>query len=321
MAGMMGFTTHRRSASTLKSISTQIIVIFKVIYTPDLLHTVPSGLKLEEICRTDVQIWYESRSLGPGLTPVDPDSFDSLKIYVSTKRNRKSPRPKDCNTPLSPKPTIAPPGALNDHPADWRLWLPLSAVVLAVSGWLLFFRLGHYPFWDDEASTALYARGIALTGDTMCLQGHNLYAYRNGTSLRNLHGRFEPPVPNYLIAPFVGPDGTGSLWPRVPFATCGLLSVAFMLFWMSRSQLTTAYWIAFSIGLLGNVEFFLYCRQCRYYPLSFFLSIVIIYFYLNWKGRWSGIILDVAGFPSIALDALSALRRIIRRAGLRLPAF
>ena len=66
--------------------------------------------------------------------------------------------------------------------------------------------------------------------------------------------------------------------------------MALLLYWMSRSRLTTASWIVLSIGLLANVSFFLFCRQCRYYSLAFLLSLVIAYLYLNWNGRLSGII-------------------------------
>ncbi len=180
------------------------------------------------------------------------------------------------------------------RPAGLRLWLPLSIVVLVLSCGLLFFHLGHYPLWADEADTALFARGIALTGDTTALIGHNLYAYHLGALLKNLHGRYQPPVPYYLAAPFVGTSGTSSLWPRIPFAICGFLSVAVLLYWMSRSRLSTVTWIVISIGLLCNVEFFLYCRQSRYYSLTILLSLVIVYLYLNWRGRgWelAGIVL------------------------------
>jgi hypothetical protein len=175
-------------------------------------------------------------------------------------------------------------------PADWRLWLPLSIAVFGISAWLLFFRLGHYPLWDDEACTALFARGIARTGDTCALQDHNIYVFRGGSNLKNLRGRYEPPGPFYLAAPFVGVRGTGSFWPRVPFAACGLCSVGFLLFWMARSRLTAATWLVMSIGLLGNVSFFLFCRQCRYYAMAMLLTLVIAYLYLNWKGRWSALL-------------------------------
>jgi hypothetical protein len=172
------------------------------------------------------------------------------------------------------------------RPADRRFWLPLSIGVLAIAAGLLFFRLGHYPFWADEAYTALFARGIARTGDLSAVLDHNLYAYRWGSCLKNLHGRYQPPVPYYLAAPFVDANNTNAFWPRFPFAICGLLSMALMLYWMARSQLSALAWVVFSLGLLGNVSFFLYCRQCRYYALATLLSLVIAYLYLHWHGSW-----------------------------------
>ena len=162
----------------------------------------------------------------------------------------------------------------------------MSLVVLLLSGWLLFFNLGHYYLWCDEADTALFAKGIARTGDTSALIDDNLYAYNHGACLKNLCGRYQPPVPYYIAAPFVGADGTGSFWPRFPFAVCGLLSVCLLLYWMIQSGISASTWIVLSIGLLGNVEFFLFCRQCRYFSLTILLSLAVAYLYLNWKGRW-----------------------------------
>lgn len=209
---------------------------------------------------------------------------------MSAKRNRKAPRQESRNTvPLSHL-SSASPTAISDRPADWRIWLPLSAIVLVLSCWLLFFRLGHYPLWCDEADTALYARGVARTGDTYSLIDHNLYASRDAKALFNLCNRYEVPCSFYFAAPFVGVSGTSSFWPRIPFAICGLLSVVLLLYWMIRSRLTTATWITLSIGLLSNVSFYLFCRQCRYFSLAIMLSLVIAYLYLNWNGRWTGII-------------------------------
>ena len=59
-----------------------------------------------------------------------------------------------------------------------------------------------------------------------------------------------------------------------------------MLYWMSRSELPAVSWIVYSLGLLGNVSFFLYCRQCRYYALAILLSLVITYLYFHLNGNW-----------------------------------
>jgi hypothetical protein len=184
-----------------------------------------------------------------------------------------------------------------ERPANMRFWIPLSLFVMAVSGALLFFGLGHYHLWCDEADTALFAKGIVRTGDTSAVIDHNIYAFHNGACLKNLCGRYQPPAPYYLAAPFVGANGTGTFWPRFPFALCGLLSVALMLYWMIRSRMGASARIVFILGLLGNVSFFLFCRQCRYFSLAILLTLVVVYLQVNWRGRW----LDYLGIVSASI--------------------
>ena len=91
------------------------------------------------------------------------------------------------------------PDVIDDSPADRRFYLPLGIVVLILSGWLIFFRLGHYPLWSDETETALFARAVARSG-VLALLDHNLFAYRDGVLLKDLRGRYEPPGPYYFDA-------------------------------------------------------------------------------------------------------------------------
>jgi hypothetical protein len=63
---------------------------------------------------------------------------------------------------------------------------------------------------------------------------------------------------------------------------------------MIQSAISASTWIVLSIGLLCNVQLYLFCRQCRYFSLTILLSLAIAYLYLNWKGRWreyAGIVL------------------------------
>ena len=176
--------------------------------------------------------------------------------------------------------------ALGSLPAaPRRFWLPLSIGVFIISAGLLFYDLGHYPLWCDEADNALFGKAIARTGDLTAMLDHNINANRHGECLKNLRGRYQPPLPYYVSAPFVGATGRGSFWPRMPFAVCGLACVALMLYWMSRSQLPAITWGVLSLGLLGNVSFFLFCRQCRYYSLATLFSLAIVYFYLYRNGK------------------------------------
>jgi hypothetical protein len=54
---------------------------------------------------------------------------------------------------------------------------------------------------------------------------------------------------------------------------------------MHRDRVTTATWVLIAMGLVANVSFWLYCRQCRYYGLAIFLSTAIAYLYLHSEGR------------------------------------
>jgi hypothetical protein len=216
---------------------------------------------------------------------------------MSKKQKQKDQRKKTYGTKEPSCFFNASSASIVERPANMRFWIPLSLFILAVSGALLFFNLGHYYLWHDEADTALFAKGIARTGDTSAVIDHNIYAYHKGACLKNLCGRYQPPAPYYLAAPFVGANGTGTFWPRFPFALCGLLSVALMLYWMIRSRMGVSARIVFILGLLGNVSFFLFCRQCRYFSLTILLTLVVVYLYMNWRDRW----LDYVGIASASI--------------------
>jgi hypothetical protein len=166
-----------------------------------------------------------------------------------------------------------------------RLHAAIAIVVLLGScGWL-FTQLGHYYFWDDEADTVLFAQGVWKTGDTTALVGQNLYAYRNGSLLSNLRNRSTPPLAYYVAAPFVGLSESDPFVSRLPFAVCGLLTVALLLVWLWQARADTQIWVLMAAGLLCNVSFFLFARQCRYYGLSILATTVIVYLYVRYDGR------------------------------------
>src|SRR5690348_2385313 len=99
-------------------------------------------------------------------------------------------------------------------PRPVRIFFTL--LMLTSASVLLFARLGHYALWDDESYTALSAEAVWQTGDTSAIVGKNIVAFRQGTLLKNLHDRFQPPLPAYLAAPFVGEMGNTSLAARIP---------------------------------------------------------------------------------------------------------
>ncbi|PWU10022.1 MAG: hypothetical protein C5B50_26145 [Verrucomicrobia bacterium] len=173
-------------------------------------------------------------------------------------------------------------------------------VILALAFTALFSRLGHYALWDDEAGTALSAIGIWRTGDTAALLDHNIVAYERGKDLRNLRERLMPPLPGYLAAPFIGLLGRNAWAARLPFALCGALCVALMLWWVFRDPACSSSssssssscseentdpphisLVFFGVALLTNVSFFLFCRQCRYYAPAMLTSVALAWLYVQ----------------------------------------
>jgi hypothetical protein len=170
-------------------------------------------------------------------------------------------------------------------PAPLALRIAIVVVVLLGSSVFLFGRLGHYALWDDEAVAAIPALGLWRTGDTTCVLGKNIVAYRNGSLLTNLSDHGSPPLMFALAAPSLGLLGQNAWAARLPFALCGLGTVGLLLHWGWRARADAATWILLGMAILGNVSLFLFSRQCRYYAPSTLLSVAVAYGYVFHKGR------------------------------------
>ena len=97
--------------------------------------------------------------------------------------------------------------------------------------------------------------------------------------------RHTPPLGFYLAAPSLGLLGPTALAARLPFALCGLASVAVLLLGLKRAHADLTTWILMAEAILGNVSFFLYCRQCRYYAPAILATSALALLYVFWDGR------------------------------------
>ena len=157
----------------------------------------------------------------------------------------------------------------------------IGLVLLAVSV-LLFSRLGHYALWDDEAATALAAKGVLQTGDTSMLMEHgNICAYRGGLDIVDFCDHAMPPLDAYLTALSFKLFGIDAWAARLPFALLGVATVALILYW-ARGESWPVF-LVLTAGLLGNVSLILFFRQCRYYGPSIFFTLAIVFVYWRWK--------------------------------------
>jgi hypothetical protein len=184
-------------------------------------------------------------------------------------------------------------------------WMALA--FLSIAAVLLFARLGRHALWEDEAGTALGAKGVLRALDTSAwVDDHNILAYRGGHELVNLRIRYVPPLQFYLTAPFLAAFGKQSaLAARLPFALCSLASLTLILWWLWRGNAGVAFALLLCLGLLCNVSLILYSRQCRYYSAGMLCCLAVAFLYLNWQGQ-SGRLLAVS-LISICLLALNYL--------------
>ncbi len=171
------------------------------------------------------------------------------------------------------------------------VWLTPLILLCAL---LLFLRLDHYSLWDDEAMTALPSLGVLATGDTSAIVGQNIVAYQNGKHLRGLIDRLAPPLAPYFGAPALAISPTSTFAARAPFALVGLASFAFLLLWLRQAGADKRLTLLVAVGWLCNVSLLLYCRQCRYYSLDIFLTILACHAYWMYlRGRGSLIYISV----------------------------
>ena len=167
---------------------------------------------------------------------------------------------------------------------ETMLKFQLTIVVLLVSCFMLFWNISYYSPWEDEAVTAMAAKGIVRTGDTYAMVDGNLAAPANGATLNSkLRDRVTPMLPAYATAlsfRFFGENMQGA---RVPFALAGLLTVALLLRWAAKEGIR--HMLLVSILMIGNASFFLFFRQCQYYGFVMLFALLVFYLYWHWDGK------------------------------------
>jgi 4-amino-4-deoxy-L-arabinose transferase-like glycosyltransferase len=213
----------------------------------------------------------------------------------------------------------------------------IAYVLLFVSAfWLLFYHLDSHLLWGDEAETAVLAREVVQFGVPQTFDGTNFIL---------LHGRIDetpahvwiwsPWMQNYLAAGSFILFGESTWSARAPFALigwCCLPLLAWLVFKIYRDH-----WVTIgAVALFATSEvFLLQARQCRYYPLSVFSEIILVFGVFEMlaarrHGAWlvalalilqyySNYIIAVANLPAV-LCLVWTLRKQGRTAILRVAA-
>lgn len=155
---------------------------------------------------------------------------------------------------------------------------------------LIFPNLGDRYLWDDEAETALLARNVLRFGVPLAFDGKDLISQECGLDYdANYLWRQTPWLPIYLAAASFKLFGASTFSARLPFAFVALASLP-SLYLLARRLFHDRRIAWLSVACLTlSVPFLLHVRQCRYYSVTIFATIWVLYFFTTaWERRWGG---------------------------------
>ena len=167
------------------------------------------------------------------------------------------------------------------------------AVAFCVGLFLFFCNLGNQYLWQDEAQTALISKTILEHGVAYGTDGRNFFSQEFKAEYgENYIWKWHTWLPFYVVALFFKLFGAGTFTARVGFAIFGMGTV-FLAYGFCK-ELWKDTWVAVTtvVVLLISVPFLVMSRQCRYYSMGAFFSLLSLYAYLCLleKRKFSGII-------------------------------
>jgi hypothetical protein len=160
-------------------------------------------------------------------------------------------------------------------------------IILALGAFLLLFHLDRRPFWQDEAETAGLAKNVLKYGVPRAYDGVNIISQEHGREYdQNFLWRWSPWLQIYVTATAFSIGGITTYAGRFPFALLGLACI-FLVYHLVKHNFGDRIWALLATALLTtSVPFLLYARQCRYYSLGAFLTLVSLFaFEEEWQKR------------------------------------
>ncbi len=155
------------------------------------------------------------------------------------------------------------------------------AIVLAVTSVLLLANLGNRYLWQDEAENALVSKTILTEGLPRGHDGKNSFSQAGEIVFGKNHiHAIDPWVPYYLLAGFFKVFGVSTFVARLPYALFGIATIMLTYFFTKSITRDTKIASVATVLLMLSVPFLLLSRQCRYYSLIAFFSILGLYGYL-----------------------------------------
>lgn len=155
-------------------------------------------------------------------------------------------------------------------------------LILAIASFLFLSNLGNQYLWQDEAQTALISKTVLTHGVPLGYDGKNYFSQCFGADYgKNYLWRLHPWFPFYAVAAVFKLFGVSTFTARLPFSIFGILTI-FLTYYFSKSIFKRKAPAAIAATLLlFAVPFIILSRQCRYYSMAAFFSLLGLYSYHN----------------------------------------
>jgi 4-amino-4-deoxy-L-arabinose transferase-like glycosyltransferase len=158
--------------------------------------------------------------------------------------------------------------------------------LIGLSILLFLLNLGNHYLWQDEAQTAVLAKTVMARGLPYGTDGKNFFSQELGAEYSDDYiWKWHTWLQFYIVAGSFKIFGTNTFAARLPFALLGIATVILLYFfslhlWQDRRAAAAA-----AVLLLLCVPFLLLSRQCRYYSLSAFFSLLALFAYIRLLDR------------------------------------
>jgi 4-amino-4-deoxy-L-arabinose transferase-like glycosyltransferase len=160
--------------------------------------------------------------------------------------------------------------------------IAVSLLLLVVGSTACFMNLDASVLWQDEAQTAVVSRTILEHGIPLGTDGVNFFSQEYGAEYADGYvWRWHTWLPFYFVAGSFALFGETTWAARFPFALFGLatLLLAYPLgrrVWQDRWAAAAS-----AVALATSVPFLLMVRQCRYYSMTAFFTVLALWAYLR----------------------------------------
>jgi len=171
-----------------------------------------------------------------------------------------------------------------------RLLFPV--LVLFIGALLLFCRLDDIYLWQDEAETAIVSRNLLAYGLPLSTDGVNWVQQASRSFIeftRDYVWIYHSWLQYALTAVAFALFGPTTFAARLPFVLVGLATIYFFYYFVLRWLGDRLIARVATVLLLFCVPFILLLRQCRYYSLAAFFTLLVLDAFLRLRSgqQWA----------------------------------